>query len=331
MYKPEAFTYYEQNIIQAHGQPNNMYMDSAVYDYWYRTLFQRLTSIFEWTVPDGWLGSNKDFFNWLLFSVGYCGVINSAKYGYIFQPASIGEKRNIFYQFNSFIIENPYDDSLNGEYECGNSEITDEKIKDHGEFLKLTPDFLPATPIVSHYASRLALIYTAINTSLLVCRNPKLYAAKSKTAAQALKIMQDKVISGDPYVIISDKVLYSDPKTKDEPLFTVPTSSAKEEFITDLLLEAEKEILKEFDNSIGITNLNDKKERLVTSEAETQKINSTASAFVWYDCLKDSIKKIKEIFPDITLDVKLRFGSEGMSEQTGGEEDVPGDSYTERN
>ena len=331
MYKPEAFTFYEQNIIQAHGQPNNMYMNSAVYDYWYRTLFQRLTSIFEWTVPDGWLGSNKDFFNWLLFSVGYCGVINSKKFGYIFQPASIGEKRNIFYQFNSFIIENPYDDSLNGEYECGNSEITDEKIKDHGEFLKLTPDFLPATPIVSHYASRLALIYTAINTSLLVCRNPKLYAAKSKTAAQALKIMQDKVISGDPYVIISDKVLYSDPKTKDEPLFTVPTSSAKEEFITDLLLEAEKEILKEFDNSIGITNLNDKKERLVTSEAETQKINSTASAFVWYDCLKDSIKKIKEIFPDITLDVKLRFGSEGMSEQTGGEEDVPGNSNLERN
>ena len=321
MYKPKAFTYYEQNIIQAHGQPNNMYMNSAVYDYWYRTLFQRLTSIFEWTVPDGWLGSNKDYMNWLLFSVGFCGIINTTKYGYVFQPAQIGEKRNIYRQYNSFTITNPYDESLDGEYECG---------KD-GEFLKLTPDFLPATPIVSHYASRLALIYTAINTSLLVCRNPKLYAAKSKTAAQALKIMQDKVISGDPYVIISDKVLYSDPKTKDEPLFTVPTPSAKEEFITDLLLEAEKEILKEFDNSIGITNLNEKKERLVTSEAETQKINSTASAFVWYDCLKDSIKKIKWIFPDITLDVKLRFGSEGMTEQTGGEEDVSGNSNLERN
>ena len=333
MYQPEAFTYYQQNILQAHGQPNNLYMNSAIYDYWWRNLYQRLTSIFEWTLPEGWEGSNKDFMNWLLFNVGYCGVINSAKYGHIFQPVSWGEKRNIFYQPNSFIVCNPYDSELDGEYECGNSEITDEKIKDHGEFLKLTPDFMPATSIVSTFASRLALLYTAVNTSLLNCRNPKIYAAKSKTAAQALKIMQDKVYSGDPFVILSDKALYPDPKTagKDEPLFTIDGTSASQDYITSMLLEDEQTILKEFDNSIGISNLDNKKERLVTSEAEVQKMNSSASAFVWYDCLKDSISKIKDIFPDITLDVRLRFGSEGITEQTGGVEDVPGDSDLERN
>lgn len=321
MYQP--YTFQEQNLIQAHGQPNLMYLNSAIFDYWYRILFQRLTSVFEWTVPDEWLGTNKDFFNYVLFTLGFMGVFYNDKYGYIFQPCSFGSGRSIYRQPTSFIVTNPYDDSISGEYECGVD----------GDFLKITPDFLsPTVDLINFYASRLALVYTSINTSLLNCRNPRIFGARSKTGAQALKIVQDKVYSGDPFVILDTKILYPDAKTKDDVLFDIQPTSAKENYITDMLLEDEKTILKEFDNAVGITNLDEKKERLVTSEAEVQMQNSTASAFVWYDCLKDSIANIKEVFPDIKLDVNLRFNNQDIEETTkGGESDVSGSSDTQRN
>lgn len=53
-----------------------------------------------------------------------------------------------------------------------------------------------------------------------------------------------------------------------------------------------------------------KKERLVTSEAESRMIDATSRSVVWYDTLKSSIKKIKKLYPGITLDVELRYPPE---------------------
>lgn len=318
------FTFNEINIAQAHGQPNQVYLNSAIFDYWCRALLQRLTSVFEFEVPDSWLGSNKDFFMYLLFTLGFVGIIDSEKYGYIFQPCSLGKERNIFYQPNSFIINNPYDDSISKEYICGVD----------GNLLKLTPDYKSVIDVVEFYASRLSFLYSAINTSLLVTRNPKIYASRTKQGAQALKLMNDKILSGDPFVILSDKILWTDSKTKEDAIFNVPTTPVKDDYITNLLLDDEKTIIKEFDSCVGILNIdNTKGERLVTSEAEAQMTNSTASAFVWFDCLKDSIANIKKLYPDIKLDVKLRYDAVNpIKENTnGGDDNVSGSSDIKRN
>lgn len=316
------FEFNDINIAQAHGQPAQVYLDSAIFNYWSRSLYQRMTSIFEWTVPKTWQGKNKDFFNWLLFAQGFVGVINSEKYGYIFQPCQPGGDRNIFYQVNSFIITNPYDASISREYKKG-VDI---------EILELTPDSMGVFDIIEHYASRLAYLYTAVNTSLLVCRNPRILASRSKTGAAALRTAMDKIISGDPFIIFDKDIMWPDAKTKEDALFDINPTPAKENYITSMLLEDEKTILKEFDSAVGILNIeNGKAERLVTSEAEAQMTNSTAAAFSWLDCLKDSIDNIKRLFPDIELDVRLRYDTQTITEETGGEENVPGSSDTERN
>lgn len=317
------YDYHTINMAQAKGQPNQVYMNSAIYDFWFRSLFQRMTSIFEWKVPDTWSGKKKDFMNWLLFHVGYVGIINGGEeYGVIFQPCTLGPGRNIFYQPSEFIVVNPYDEKLNDTYEIGKN----------GQLLSISPDYRGVLDTVEFYASRLALLYSSINTSLIMCRNPRILGAHSRAGAQALKFVADKVLCGDPFCILDSKILYPDAKTKDEAIFDLSPNNGRNEYYTDLLLESEKEILKEFDNTVGITNIDSKKERLVTAEAEVQKVNSSASAFVWFDCLKDSIKNIKEMFPSITLDVELRFGAEGMTENTeGGEDDVPGSDNIIRN
>lgn len=315
------YDFHDINMAQAHGQPNDVYLNSAIFTYWCRNLFQRLTSVFEWTVPETWEGKPKDLFNYLLFRFGFCGVIDTKKYGVIFQPCSLGEGRNIFYQPSNFLVTNAWDSSIDGLYKCGIKQEGDEEDAS-GQMIFLTPDFTGVWDTVEFYASRLSFLYSAINTSLLVCRNPRILGARSRAGSQALKVVQDKIISGDPFAIIDTKVLYPDAKTKEDVLFDLSPTSAKENYITNMLLADEKTILKEFDSAVGIANLDSsdgKKERLVTSEAEAQLQNSTASAFVWFDCLKDSISKVKEVFPDLDLDVRLRYSG---SMKEGGEIDV---------
>ena len=327
MYQP--YTYQEINNSQMRGQPNMIYLDSAIYDYYWRMLFNRLTSIFEFTVPKSWQGRNKNFFLALLFSRGFVGIVDGGeKFGAIFQPCTFNADRNICYQPTGFIVTNPYSAEISHEYTCGVD----------GELLQLTPDYIGVTDIVDHFACRLAFLATGVNSSLIAARNFRILGSRNRSGAAALKVVMDKAISGDPFCILDTKILFPDAKSQEDCLIDLPAPSAKENYITNMLLADEKTILKEFDECVGIVNVEDKAERLVTSEAEAQIQNSTASCFVWLDCLKDSIENIKAVFPGIELDVRMRFGSDSTGEEQttndkekGVSEDVSDGSDVKRN
>ena len=69
-----------------------------------------------------------------------------------------------------------------------------------------------------------------------------------------------------------------------------------------------RSLINNFDAEIGIPTLPyQKKERMVTSEAESRTIDSTSRSLVWFDTLNSSIEKIKELYPDIKLSAKLRY------------------------
>ena len=46
---------------------------------------------------------------------------------------------------------------------------------------------------------------------------------------------------------------------------------------------------------------------MVTSEAESRIIDSTSRSIVWLETLLSSIDNIKNLYPDIRLDVSLRY------------------------
>ena len=204
--------------------------------------------------------------------------------------------------------------------------------------LQLTPDYIGVTDIVDHFACRLAFLATGVNSSLIAARNFRILGSRNRSGAAALKVVMDKAISGDPFCILDTKILFPDAKSQEDCLIDLPAPSAKENYITNMLLADEKTILKEFDECVGIVNVEDKAERLVTSEAEAQIQNSTASCFVWLDCLKDSIENIKTVFPGIELDVRMRFGSDSTGkeqptddkEEKGVSEDVSDSSDVKR-
>ena len=293
-YKP--LNYRELNIADNMFMPNTVKAyNNKTFAFWCRALYQRACSVFEFTVPDTWTGTPTDFLYWCLFRYGYVLVWEDLQYGYTFNPCTLSGY-NIYYQFTNALVSNPAFKYRKGKkFTLG---------KD-AQLLKLTPDYMGIFDLIYFYAEKLSCIDVAMNTSLINSKLGLILGAKNKGAAEALKKAMDKINRGEPAVIV-DKTIADDTQSKDSP-FQVFEQDIKGKYITDMLLSDANQILKNFDSEIGIPSLDDKRERLVASEAETKTVDAKARSVTWFDELVNSIDKIHELYPDLKLDVKLRY------------------------
>lgn len=312
--KYEPLNYRELNITDNMFMPNTVKSyNNKTFMYWCRALYQRACSVLEFTVPEEWQGAPIDLLYWCLFRYGYVLVWKDVKYGYVFNPCSLSGK-NIYYQFTTARVSNPaLNEDITLEFTLG---------KD-ADLLKMSPDYFGFWDIICFYAEKLSTIDVAMNTSLINSKYGLILGAKNRGAVEALKKAMDKINRGEPAVIV-DKTIADDTQSKDTP-FQIYEQNIKAKYITTDLLADAATILKNFDAEVGIPSLDDKKERLVTSEAEAKQTDSKARSLVWFDTLVNSIDKIKELYPDINLDVRLRYET-----TTGGDELVVRENDTDR-
>lgn len=308
MYIP--LNYEQLNIIDGSWQPSAVKHNSAAYGYWVRSLMQRAASVFEWTLPDTWQGKTKDFFIYCLLRFGYVAIFRRKEFGLIFQPATLNGI-DLFYQPTNALICNP-----------AIPESLDLKIGTDCELLKLTPDYIGLWPVVDYYAAKLATLDGAIDMSLINNKFAFMLAAKNKTAAAALKKMIDKVNSGEPAVIVDLKVL-NDDSDKDVPWQSWQRDRLKENYLTSDQLKDRQTILNAFDNEIGIPTVPyQKQERMTDYESRSRVLDASARLSVWMDTLKSSIREVKKLFPEITLDVRYRYEDETKEGDEDGDDDL---------
>ena len=277
--------------------------NNKTYSYWERSLFQRATSVVVSELPDDWTGTIKDFLYYCLFRFGYVPIFERAEVGKTFQPAGLSGY-DWYYQPTKAIVSNPL-----------LKESLELKIGTDCEILKLTPDFMGVWDIIAYYAEKLSTLDNAINMSLINNKFAFILGARNKVAGQALKKMLDKINKGEPAVIYDMKLL-NDPTDKEEP-FQVweRKGSLKESYLTTEQLQDFQTIINSFDAEIGIPTIPyQKKERMVTSEADSRQNDSKARATIWIECLQSSAEKVKELYPDITLNFKLRYEQEEEDE-----------------
>ena len=267
--------------------------NNITFNYWYRWLFQRATSVFDFTLPDEWQGKRKDFFLWCLFKYGFVSITYTNEFGYIFQPCTLSGY-DLYYQPTRAIITNPvYKAELKIGVDC--------------ELLKMTPDYFGVVDIIAYYAEKLSTLDGAINMSLINNKFAFMLMAKNKPMAEALKKVMDKINKGEPTIIVDQKV-FNDKVDGDEPWQFLDRPNLKQSYITTEQLQDFNTILNNFDAEIGIPTIPyQKKERMVTSEAESRILDSSAKSIVWYECLESSIKTINDIYPDLSIDVKMRY------------------------
>lgn len=267
--------------------------NNTTFNYWYRWLFQRATSVFDFTLPEYWQGKKKDFFLWCLFKYGFLAITYTDKFGYIFQPCTLSGY-DLYYQPTRAIITNP----------AYRAELV---IGEDCELLKMTPDYFGVVDIIAYYAEKLSTLDGAINMSLINNKFAFLLMAKNKPMAEALKKVMDKINKGEPTIILDQKV-YNDKLDGEEPWQFLERPNLKQSYITTEQLQDFNTILNNFDAEIGIPTIPyQKKERMVTSEAESRILDSSAKSIVWYECLESSIRTIHDIYDDLEIDVKMRY------------------------
>lgn len=290
----QTFDYEFVNTYEGRRSPTGTVESDLSTAYFFRSLYQRACSVVDFTLPDGW---NKNYFKNVLFSMGFIGIIRTADYGVIPQICNVSGY-GLYLQPTKIMVAQPL---VNFEGTRG----------EDCELIRLTPDYRGIIDIVEHYAVQLAKIHTSINVSLINSRLGLIAAAKNKASAEVLKIVAEKLSSGDPMVVV-DQLIKED-IGQDNAMFIQAFDAAKN-YITGDLLRDYKTIITEFDREIGIPVIDDKRERRNELEINTMTADYCARSNTWKVALDESLADVKKVFPD--LNITYKFSNEG------GEEDV---------
>lgn len=310
-YKP--LNYDQINNVEGHLQPSMLkYCNSVTYAYWQRSLYQRAISTIDFKgLPDTWEANVRDFFYWCIFVYGYVGVFDIDEFGLSFQPGAL-KGFDFYYQPTNFIVANPR--LTDTAIKSSSKEFT---IHEDCELIKLCPDYSGIWDTISYFAMLLSALDSGISSSIVNSKFAWLMGAKNKPAAEALKKIFDKVASGEPAVVFDNSLLAMDPQSKEESWSFLERSNLKQSYITTDMLMDRSTLLSSFDAEIGIRSLPyNKKERLVTAEAESREQDSTARLMVWKKTLDSSLELVNKMFKtNITAELTYEGGEENAPEQ----------------
>lgn len=282
------FPYSSQNFFDGVQTPSSVKNNSAAFSFWCRALYHRVASTVEFGLPDAW-NRARDFFEAVIYSRGYLGVFDTKEFGTAFQPVTLSGY-DFYRQPTEFIVSNP---KLSKTFTIG---------KD-GALIKLTPDFRGIWDIIFYFAEKLATIDSSVNMALINSKFAYVLGAKNKAGAQAIKMIFDKINKGEPTVVY-DKAI-TEGIGEDDPFEFLDRAGLKNSYITTDLLNDFQTILNQFDTEIGIPTIPaEKRERMITDEAQSKFADASSRITLWNECLSNSIAEVNKMFG---LNITHRF------------------------
>ena len=287
---------------------------NASMDYWARSLFQRLQALIDFEgLPEGDQAAapdekavqyawDKDALKFGLFMLGYQIVFRSKTYGVVAQPGTL-TGFGLQYQPAGAIVNTPFfqfDRPL--------------KLGVEASLIKLSPDYVGVYDIITKYAAELKEIDTSIRSSARNSRIAYAMIASSDKSARTLKAVRERIINGDD-VIIDDKILQKDKANPDSLPWYQFDRDLKANYILGDLLDARRTTLVDFYREIGVRMLDDKKERMLTAEVDAGNAETFIRSEVWIETLKESCRKVNEMFGTNITPILNRPDIPGGSEQ----------------
>lgn len=286
------FYYPQINTLCGTHLPSAYHTKNTIaFEFWVRAFYERMINGLKIEIP--WSGDVKDFFNYCLYGYGYVAVFKNETYGLSFQPCTLSGY-DFYYRPTNAIITNPI---FQANFEIGKE----------CEILKLTPDYVGTFDIIYYYAEKMAELDCALKISIFNEKNPKIYGANTKAQAETLKKIMDKVNQGNAIEIYNNQLFKKDDDSNND-ILTLFGNDSKENYMTDKILTDMQTIVNNFDREIGIPTLPyQKKERMVTSEADSTIIDSQSRVLTWYETLKSSIENVKKLIPEFKANVEMRW------------------------
>ena len=292
---------------------------SEVYKYWFRSLLHKIdSSIVFKNLPKGF---SNDFFMFCLWVRGYVLFFKTnradlqkfGENGVVFQPCFVSGY-DFYYQPKIATVANP-NMSYKNKFTLGE--------KEKAWLLKLTPDFLGVLDILDFYATKLASISEAIDMSIINSKLGVIATASNEAQAATLKAVYDKIQRGETLIVFDDLSKDSDEIIPRKEPFEIWIQELKKNYIlTDQLADMQT-ILNSFYCEIGLPVAIEKKERLVTSEADFAAAQSQARIACWIQTINESLKVINKLF-NLNIEVEYASQNDDLGSGAGAEQENSG-------
>ena len=269
-------------------RPKKVDPNSASFWFYVRTLFRKAMSIYELSgFPEEW---DLDYFMSVLFSQGFI-TITDTPVGVL--PLRCGVSGiNVFNHPTTVIVANPV---------LGNFDRT---IDEDCVLVKLSYDYRGLMDIVYRYATMLAECDSSISVNLMNSKVAFIGLVESKAQANSMKLMYDKISSGEPAVFVKGSQINGD---------QILYNHVKENFIASDIQILKRKIMSEFLTEIGVNNANtDKRERLTDNEVEANDSEIQLNAGYWLDQIREGLNKANKMFDlNLAIDLKNTVNTEG--------------------
>lgn len=273
----------EINRLEGTTIPSTLNVDSYIYNYFHRSLYQRIYSVFEWeNLPDTW---NKKYMMLIMLLNGWFAVVDSKKYGVIPQFATFSGKLDVMWQPRKLNVVNYW------------LQLKNLTIGRDCEIVVMTPDYQGICDILQYFAEKLSCQDSSINQSIINTRQAHVWYPRSKAQAQSLKKMEDKINSGQSSVFMDFQSKTSNKFDEINEMLFFDTGVGVN-FITDKQLAVYRTIIHEFDTEIGLPNnprFNSKND-LSTVEVETNNAETDSRLVTWLDTINDGLDKVNTMF-----------------------------------
>ena len=274
--------------------PSTYYKEKSIeYMYWFRSLIHKIdSSIVFKNLPKGW---SNDFFMFCLWVRGYVLVFKTdrkdlqeyGENGIVFNPCHVSGY-DFYYQPTTATVANPHmPTKFSYQFDLQ---------KDNAALLKLTPDFLGVLDIIDYYASKLAELSKGIDMSIINSKFGLIASASNEAQAATLKSVMDELQKGNPLVVYKDQLKESDEIIPRKEPFDIWIQELKKNYILTDQLQDFQTILNSFYTEIGLPVAIEKKERMITSEADFASAQSQARIACWVETLRESLEIINKKF-----------------------------------
>jgi hypothetical protein len=261
----------------------------------------------KWDVPDNW---DKDYFLYCLYCWGTVAIINTDKFGVIPQGCTL-KGYNVFYRPAQAVISNPL---LKG--------VIEPVIGEQCVLFKCTADYGGIMDLVGRYANEMAIAMESLDMNVMNSKLAYVFRARNKAGAESLKKVMDQVMRGELAVFYDEKLRIQRGDQTEEP-WDYFVNNLRQNYIAGDVLDTLRRLEELFCTEVGIPSArSDKKERMISSEAERNDVETSTRMEMWLDGWKKSCSDVKKMFGvDVSVNWRHDPNEKNVSRETSGGDD----------